>query len=70
MIPVVQVLEHADDETEDGAVVPTVLDDHGPADESRELRSRPGPQERANRMGGRLARDKGEAYLASRVTPS
>lgn len=70
MIRVVLFLEHPDDEAEDGAVVPTILDDHCPADESRMLRIRPGPQERANKMGGHLARDGGEAYLASRVTPS
>lgn len=70
MVRVAHFLESLDDEAEDGAVVPTVLDDHGPADDSRMLRIRAGPQERANEMGGPPAGDGVEAYLASRVTPS
>lgn len=58
------LLEGPDDAAEDGAVVPAVLDDHGPAGGSTPLRARPG---RSGGPGGGAAPGQGraQAYLAT-----
>lgn len=68
MIRVVQLLENPDGEAEDGATVPTALEDHGSAEESTaQGQARAAGED--HQEGRASARDGAPTHLASTATP-